>query len=307
MDFRIFIEPQQGASYDTQLAVAQKAEALGFDGFFRSDHFLTMSGDGMPGPSDSWVTLGALARETSTIRLGTLVSSATFRHPGLLAIQVAQVDQMSGGRAELGLGTGWFAAEHAAYGIPFPAKRFGPFEEQLAIVTGLWSTPLGETFSFQGEHYTLTDAPALPKPVQSPVPLIIGGGGAAKTPALAVKYASEYNSGFQDDAGFAANINRVRTAAEAAGRDPESLVYSAAVTTVVGASEAEASARATRIGRDLNEVAAHGLGGTPAQVIDRLGRLQSMGVSRVYLQVWDLHDLDMLELIASEVCSAFTP
>jgi len=307
VDFRIFIEPQQGASYDTQLAVAQKAEALGFDGFFRSDHFLTMSGDGMPGPSDSWVTLGALARETSTIRLGTLVSSATFRHPGLLAIQVAQVDQMSGGRAELGLGTGWFAAEHAAYGIPFPAKRFGPFEEQLAIVTGLWSTPLGETFSFQGEHYTLTDAPALPKPVQSPVPLIIGGGGAAKTPALAVKYASEYNSGFQDDAGFAANINRVRTAAEAAGRDPESLVYSAAVTTVVGASEAEASARATRIGRDLNEVAAHGLGGTPAQVIDRLGRLQSMGVSRVYLQVWDLHDLDMLELIASEVCSAFTP
>jgi len=306
VDFRIFIEPQQGASYETQLAVAQKAEALGFDAFFRSDHFLAMGGgDGLPGPSDSWVTLGAIARETSTIRLGTLVSSATFRHPALLAIQVAQVDRMSGGRVELGLGTGWFAAEHEAYGIPFPAKRFGPFAEQLEIVTGLWNTPLGETYSFAGEHYTLTDAPALPKPQQSPVPLIIGGGGAAKTPALAVKYASEYNSGFQDDAGFRANIERVRAAADAAGRDPQTLVYSAAVATVVGATEAEASARAARIGRDLGELRTHGLGGTPAQVIDRVGRLQELGISRIYLQLWDLHDLDMIELIAGEVLSAF--
>jgi len=177
----IFTEPQQGASYDDQLAQASATERLGFDGWFRSDHFLRMgAGDPLPGPTDAWTTLAGLARDTNRIRLGTLVSSATFRHPSLLAIQVAQVDAMSRGRVELGLGTGWFAEEHEAYGIPFPAKRFGLFEEQLEIVTGLWSTPVGETFDFAGEHYRLEGAPALPKPVQSPVPLIIGGGGCAR-------------------------------------------------------------------------------------------------------------------------------
>src|SRR5690625_4819694 len=132
MDFRIFIEPQQRASCDDQSRLAQAAERLGCNGFFRSDHRLAMGDrDGLPGPTDSWVTLAGLGRETSTIRLGTLVSAATFRYPGMLAVQVAQVDAMSGGRVELGLGTGWFEAEHAAYGVPFPAKRFGMFTEQL--------------------------------------------------------------------------------------------------------------------------------------------------------------------------------
>jgi F420-dependent oxidoreductase-like protein len=189
LDLRIFTEPQQGASYDTQLAVAKAAETLGFSAFFRSDHYLAMGGDGLPGPTDAWTTLAGLARETSTIRLGTLVSSATFRHPGVLAIQVAQVDQMSGGRVELGLGTGWFAAEHAAYGIPFPDKRFGMLTEQLEILTGLWGTPVGETFSHSGEHYTLTDSPALPKPAQARIPIVVGGGGPRRTPALAARFA----------------------------------------------------------------------------------------------------------------------
>ena len=305
MDFRIFIEPQQGASYDTQLTVAQKAEELGFNAFFRSDHFLSMGGDGLPGPTDSWVTLGALARETSRIRLGTLVTSATFRHPGLLAIQVAQVDAMSGGRVELGLGAGWFQREHEAYGVPFPAKRFGPFEEQLAVITGLWGTPAGETFSFSGEHYTLVDSPALPKPVQSPVPIIIGGSGAKKTPALAAKYAAEYNTNFTSDAGVKENVERVRVAAEQAGRDPGSLVYSVARTVAAGASEAEASARAAHIGRDPKQLAEEGFYGTPQQLVDRVGALQELGVSRVYLQVLDLADLDHLELIAREVMPHF--
>ena len=145
MELRIFTEPQQGATYDDLLAVARRAEELGFDAFFRSDHYLTMGGDGLPGPTDAWVTLAGLARETSRIRLGTLVTSATFRLPGPLAISVAQVDQMSGGRVELGLGAGWFEDEHTAYGIPFPplGERFDRLEEQLAIITGLWSTPAG--------------------------------------------------------------------------------------------------------------------------------------------------------------------
>src|SRR5690606_18300207 len=175
MDLRIFTEPQQGATYGDQLAVARATEQLGFDGFFRSDHLLTMGGTGLPGPTESWTTLAALGRETTRIRLGTLVTSATFRHPGMLAIQVAQADEMSGGRIELGLGAGWYAQEHSAYGVPFPAARFGPLTEQLEIITGMWSTPVGETFSYEGEHYTLTDSPALPKPVQERMPVIIGG------------------------------------------------------------------------------------------------------------------------------------
>ncbi|AYG02420.1 LLM class F420-dependent oxidoreductase [Gryllotalpicola protaetiae] len=305
MDFRIFIEPQQGATYETQLAVAQKGEALGYDAFFRSDHYLAMSGDGLPGPTDSWVTLGALARETSRIRLGTLVTSATFRHPGLLAIQVAQVDDMSGGRVELGLGAGWFEAEHTAYGVPFPAKKFGAFEEQLDVITGLWNTPTGERFSYSGEHYRIVDSPALPKPVQHPVPIIIGGSGASKTPALAVKYAAEYNTNFTADAALKTNVERVRATAEAAGRDPESLVYSVARTLAVGTTEAEASALAQRIGRDPAELAESGWYGSPQQLVDQIGRLTEFGISRVYFQLWDIGEVEQLDLVASEVMPHF--
>jgi F420-dependent oxidoreductase-like protein len=184
MEFRAFVEPQQGATYADQVAVAQTAEESGFSAFFRSDHFLAMSGDGLPGPTDSWVTLGAIARETSTIRLGTLVTSATFRHPGPLAVAVAQVDEMSQGRVELGLGAGWFEDEHQAYGIPFPplGERFDRLGEQLDIISGLWSTRPGETFDYTGKHYTITGSPGLPKPVQSPYPPIVVGAQAPNAP-----------------------------------------------------------------------------------------------------------------------------
>lgn len=303
--FRIFTEPQQGATYSDQLAVAQTAETLGFDAFFRSDHYLAMGeGDGLPGPTDSWVTLAGLARETSTIRLGTLVTSATFRWPGLLAIQVAQVDQMSGGRVELGLGTGWFEGEHAAYGVPFPAQRFGPFAEQLELVTGLWGTPAGERYSFDGDHYRLTDSPALPKPVQQPVPIIVGGGGAKRTPALAARYASEYNAAFCSVADAARNFERIRTACSEAGRDAGSIVLSLAQTTAVGRDEAEYRRRAESIGRDPQELREHGLAGTVAEVVDRLGSFREAGADRFYFQILDLADLDHLELIAREVVTA---
>ncbi len=302
LDLRVFTEPQQGASYDDQLAVAKAAEELGFSAFFRSDHFLRM-GDGspLPGPTDSWTTLAGLARETSTIRLGTLVTSATFRHPGVLAIQVAQVDQMSGGRVELGLGAGWFAREHEAYGIPFPEKRFGILEEQLAVITGLWSTPEGETFSFDGEHYTLTDSPALPKPAQAKIPVVIGGGGPKRTPAIAARFADEYNQAFPAFEDVAPRIAVVNQALADAGRSPSSITHSAAMVVAVGRDETEFTRRAEAIGREPAELREHGVAGTVSEAVDRLAQLQADGIERVYLQFLDLKDLDHLDLVAREV------
>jgi F420-dependent oxidoreductase-like protein len=305
MDLRVFVEPQEGASYDQQLAMALAAESHGFGAFFRSDHLLRKKpGSGAPGPTDAWVTLGALARETSTIRLGTMVTSATFRLPGPLAVAVAQVDAMSGGRVELGLGTGWFQEEHTAYGIPFPpiAERFDRLEEQLAILTGLWGTPAGQRYSFRGEHYTLSDAPGLPRPVQQPhPPVIVGGLGPRRTPALAARFASEFNVPFATVELTAELIERVRTACEAAGRDPEELVYSHAATVCCATGQAELQRRAARIGRDLEQMRREGAAGSPEEVIARLEEYRDAGVSRSYLQLIDMDDLDHLALIATEV------
>ncbi|MEU9967249.1 LLM class F420-dependent oxidoreductase [Streptomyces malaysiensis] len=302
MDLRIFTEPQQGATYDTLLTVAKATEDLGFDAFFRSDHYLHMgSVDGLPGPSDAWITLAGLARETRRIRLGTLMTAATFRLPGVLAIQVAQVDQMSGGRVELGLGAGWFEEEHRAYGIPFPKEKFSRLEEQLAIVTGLWRTPVGETFGYDGAHYQLVDSPALPKPAQSRVPVLIGGQGTTRTPRLAAQYADEFNMPFASAEDSQRQFGRVREAAEAAGRKGDDLVYSNALVACVGKDDAEVARRAAAIGREVEEVKENGLAGTPAEVVDKIGRYAEAGASRMYLQMLDLADLDHLELISSQV------
>ncbi|MFF5206942.1 LLM class F420-dependent oxidoreductase [Streptosporangium sp. NPDC000396] len=303
MKLRIFTEPQQGATYDELLTVAQTAERLGFDAFFRSDHYMRIGpGDPGPGSTDAWVTLAGLARETSTIRLGTLVTPSTFRLPGPLAISVAQVDQMSGGRVELGLGTGWLDAEHTAYGIPFPpiGERFGRFEEQLEILIGLWTTPAGKAFSFEGAHYRLADSPALPKPAQSPrPPIIIGGFGARRTPRLAARFADEYNVPFHTLADTGSAFGRVREACEAEGR--ARITLSAAQTVAVGTDDAEIARRAEAAGQDLAVLRESGLAGTPAEVVEKIGRFAELGAERIYLQVMDLSDLDHLELIAAEV------
>lgn len=303
---RIFTEPQQGATYDDLLAVASKAESLGFGAFFRSDHYLAMGGaledGGLPGPTDAWTTLAGLARDTSTIRLGTLVTSATFRLPGVLAIQVAGVDQMSGGRVELGLGAGWYQEEHEAYAVPFPplGERFDRLEEQLAVITGLWSTPTGERFSYDGDHYRVVDSPALPKPVQDGgVPIIVGGGGKKRTPALAARYAAEFNTPFKTLDEFVALRAGVAAACEAIGRDPGSLTYSAALVAAVGADEAEFARRAAAIGREPDELREHGVAGTVDEATATLQRWQDAGAERVYLQVLDLADLDHLDTLAS--------
>ncbi|QKV92095.1 LLM class F420-dependent oxidoreductase [Streptomyces sp. NA02950] len=302
MDLRIFTEPQQGASYDTLLTVAKATEALGFDAFFRSDHYLHMGGvEGLPGPSDAWITLAGLARETRRIRLGTLMTAATFRLPGVLAIQVAQVDQMSGGRVELGLGAGWFEEEHRAYGIPFPKEKFARLEEQLEIVTGLWETPVGETYSYDGTHYQLVDSPALPKPAQSRLPVLVGGHGATRTPRLAARFAAEFNMPFASVEDSVRQFGRVREAAEAAGRKGDDLVYSNALVACVGKDNTEVARRAGAIGREVEELKENGLAGSPAEVVDKIGRYTEAGASRIYLQILDLDDLDHLELISSQV------
>ncbi|MFE3183089.1 LLM class F420-dependent oxidoreductase [Streptomyces violascens] len=302
MDLRIFTEPQQGAGYDTLLTVAKATEDLGFDAFFRSDHYLRMgSADGLPGPTDAWITLAGLARETKRIRLGTLMTAGTFRLPGVLAIQVAQVDQMSGGRVELGLGAGWFEEEHKAYGIPFPKEKFARLEEQLAIVTGLWSTEVGHTFDYHGTYYQLSDSPALPKPAQAKVPVLIGGHGATRTPRLAAQYADEFNIPFASIEDSERQFTRVKAAAEAAGRRADDLVYSNALVVCVGKDDAEVARRAAAIGREVEELKANGLAGSPAEVVEKIGKYEATGSSRIYLQLLDLDDLDQLELISSRV------
>ena len=305
MKLRVFTEPQQGASYGQLLAVAQTAEAAGFDAFFRSDHYQRMGThfSGLPGPSDAWITLAGIARETKTIRLGTLVNSATFRNPGVLAISVANVDDMSNGRVELGLGAGWYGVEHTSYGIPFPAlgERFDILTEQLNVITGLWNTPHGASFSFDGKHYQVVDSPALPKPVQSPPPIIVGGGGPKRTPMLAAKFAAEFNMPFQSMDAFTAQCARVREACTTIGRDPKSLVYSTAQVVAIGRNDAEVAKRAAAIGREVDELKANGLCGTPAEVIEKIEKWKAAGAERLYLQVLDLNDLDHVELIGSDI------
>lgn len=308
MELRIFTEPQQGATYEEILAVALAAEEGGFGAFFRSDHYLKMGAvSGLPGPTDAWITLAGLARDTTTIRLGTLLSAATFRLPGPLAIAVAQVDAMSGGRVELGLGAGWYGEEHDAYGIPFPelAERFEKLEEQFAIISGLWETKVGSTFDFSGTHYSLSNSPALPKPVQIPrPPLIVGGHGKKLTPRLAARFADEFNVPFASLEVCKSQFELVDEACRVIGREPRAVIHSAAQVVCCGENEAALARRASKIGREVSELRENGLAGTPLEVVERLSAFRELGAGRVYLQVLDLEDLDHVGLLASEVLPA---
>jgi F420-dependent oxidoreductase-like protein len=304
VDLRIFTEPHMGASYDDLLRVARATEDGGYDAFFRSDHYLRFGGgDGRPGPTDAWTTLAGLARDTSRVRLGTLVSPVTFREPAVLALQVAQVDAMSNGRVELGLGGGWAEPEHRAFGLPFPPspERYDRLEEQLEIVTGLWETPDGETFSYSGKHYTIADNPGLPKPAQARVPLILGGAARQRGAALAARFASEFNAGFSPPDEIGARFERVRAACREQGRDPAELTFSVALTTVCGEDDRQVAARAATAGHDVERLRTNGLIGTPDEIVDRISAYAGVGATRVYLQIWDLHDLGMIELIAQRV------
>jgi F420-dependent oxidoreductase-like protein len=305
MGLRIFTEPQQGASYDQLLAVARTAEELGFDAFFRSDHFLKMgAATGLPAYTDAWTTLAGLARDTSRIRLGTLVTPVTFREPGSFPILVAQVDQMSGGRVDLGLGAGWYEAEHDAYGLPFPspAERYDRLEDTLEILFGTWAAPDGETFTYEGKTLKVAlQADAL-RPAQRPhPPVILGGRGGPRNAALAARFADEFNIAFRPPSEATEVYDAVRSACDRVGRDPESIIWSAAFVCVCGSDELEVTRRATAIGREVPDLRAHGLCGTPDEILEKIATYTAIGVSRVYLQILDLSDLDHLRLVSEAV------
>ena len=304
MKLRIFTEPQQGASYEQLLAVARCAEDCGFDAFFRSDHYLRMGeGDARPGPTDAWITLAGLARDTTRTRLGTLMSAATFRLPAQLALIVAQVDAMSGGRVELGLGAGWFEEEHREFGIPFPSsvgERFDRLEEQLEIITGMWAAE--DRYSFAGEHYQVTDNAGLPKPTQVPrPPIIVGGKGMKRTPALAARFADECNVSFAPAEHCSKLFAALDTACLRIGRDPSTIRRSAALVVCAGRDDKEIRARAAAIGRDVDELRENGAAGTAPEVAQRLSSWAATGATTLYLQILDLGDLNHLHFIAEEV------
>ncbi|WP_169165683.1 LLM class flavin-dependent oxidoreductase [Cellulomonas taurus] len=301
MDFCVFVEPQQGSTYDEQLSFARATDELGFHGFFRSDHYLPVGerrGAAVP-PTDAWITLAGLARETSRVRLGTLVSPASLRHPAHLAIASAQVNAMSGGRVTLGIGAGWFEEEQRAYGIPFDRPRFDRFEEQVTIIRGLHRTAPDAEFSFDGEHYQVRSAPGLRSAAGVPR-LVVGGRGEVRTPALAGAHADELNVGFVRPDIAADRYQRARAACAAHGRDPSELLLSVALVVCLGTGE-ELTRRAAAIGRGVAELRATGLAGDPAAIVAKIASYRAHGVGRIYLQFLDLSDLDHLEQVALQV------
>ncbi|HEY0936254.1 MAG TPA: TIGR03560 family F420-dependent LLM class oxidoreductase [Trebonia sp.] len=306
MRLRILLEPHHGASYAQILALAQAAEEGGFDGFFRSDHYLGIDADDTGyQPTDSWTTLAGLAVQTHRVRLGTLVNASTFRLPGQLAVEVATVDQMSGGRAELGIGAAWYEREHQYFGIPFPplGERFDKLEEQLAILTGIWDTPPGQRFSYEGKHYQVTDCASIPRWASRPR-IIIGGAGTRRTPALAARYADEFNGALGLDLRERyANFRRV--CADVVGRDPASVRLSATVPTCVGRDAGDLERRRESLGEPGARLLAAGVTGYAGNLIRVIEDLAGQGADTVYLHVYGPSDVAHIELLGEQVASRF--
>jgi F420-dependent oxidoreductase-like protein len=308
----LMVEGQEGVGWGQWAALARACEEAGLDGLFRSDHYT--STDDEPGSLDAWATLAALAALTGRIRLGTLVSPVTFRHPSVLAKNVVTVDQVSGGRVEVGMGAGWMEAEHRAYGFPFPklGERLRLLAEQVEIVHRLLTE---ERVAFEGAHYRLDGAQGVPKPVQRPRPPIILGGSAGRgTLEPAIRFADEYNTPTGDLDEVRSRRGRVREACERAGRDPASLPFSIMTGCVVGADERELRERLARVARQVGSdedadafarrVGGSWVVGTPGQVVDRLGELAEAGVERAFLQHWEFDDDAAVRLLGAEVVPA---
>jgi F420-dependent oxidoreductase-like protein len=305
IELGILVEPRHGMTYDQLLAMARTAEDSGLDVFFRSDHYQgTDASDETYQPTDSWATLGGLARETSRVRLGTLMTAATFRLPGPLGVAVATVDAMSGGRVELGIGTGWYEAEHRRFGIPFLStrERFDRMEEQLAVITGLWRTPPGQRFSFDGAHYRVEECFTFPRPAKGPPPIVIGGEGPRRTPRLVARYAQEYNATLSDPPTVRRLFSRVSEVCEAEGRDPATLRLSVVAPRVsCGRNDAEVARRREILGPRTGIIPDYALHGTPDYLADRLAEWLKVGVTRIYIHYHDVTDLDQIQLLGEEV------
>lgn len=308
MKLRVLMEPRHGATYDQILALARTTEEAGFDAFFRSDHYLGVDADDLSYlPTDSWTTLAGLARETSRVRLGTLMTASTFRLPGQLAVSVATVDAMSGGRVELGIGAAWYEREHQYFGIPFPplGERFDRLEEQLAIVTGLWTTPPGGRFSFEGTHYRLDQCANFPRAAQRPRPrIVIGGAGPKRTPSLAARFADEFNSGFTE--GIEERFANFRRVCAEVGRDPGTVELSTTLPVCCGATPAETERRAEALGAAGARMLRMGVVGSPGDVTRRIAELAGLGVDTCYFHLYDVDDLDHVRLLGSDVLPHFT-
>jgi F420-dependent oxidoreductase-like protein len=308
MDLCLMIEGQEDVSWPQWVAAAQACEQHGIPALFRSDHYMNLDGQHPERTTlDAWATISALAAVTSSLRLGTLVSPATFRHPSMLAKAVTTADHVSDGRIELGLGAGWHEGEHEAYGFPFPpvGERVDILEEQLQVVLGNWGQG---PFSFEGDHYKLRDLDAQPKPVQRPhPPLIMGGTGGPRSAALAARYADEYNTPFPTVPDIRERKGRIDAACERAGREP--LPFSVMTGVLVGAELQELRDRAARlaakIGGDGDQLLASPPGGwivgTVDQAVEQLGVLRDAGVSRVMCQQLLHDDLDAIALLGDTI------
>jgi F420-dependent oxidoreductase-like protein len=302
MRARVLLEPHHGATYAQMLALARAAEETGFDAFFRGDHYLGIDADDTGfRPTDSWTTLTGLGAQTERIRLGTLMTASTFRRPGPLAVAVATADEISGGRIEFGIGAAWYEREHNYFGVPFPplGERFDRLEEQLEIITGLWATRAGERFSFQGKHYRLTDCASLPRPAQPSPPVIIGGNGPRRTPALAARFAAEFNSGLTSD--VSPVFARVRQACTDAGRDPATLRYSAVLPVCCGSTQEEAQRRLETLGAPGARLLALGVVGLPGDVAARVAEFARAGADTIYFHIYDPADTDHIRLLGESV------
>jgi F420-dependent oxidoreductase-like protein len=308
MRYALMIEPQQGCSYADQLAIALRAEAAGFETLFRSDHYDSFPGELGHPSTDAWTVLAGLARETTRIQLGVLVSPVTFRHPGTLAKIIVTVDEMSGGRVVVGLGAGWNEGEHAHHGLEFPTieVRAEMLEEQLAILRGLWQEPDG--WSFAGRHYTVPGSLFRPRPVQRPAPqVIVGGEGSPRSMRIAVRYADEYNLSSSTPERAAERFAKLDETARAAGRDPSSLVHSAMVGVLVGRDAGELERRSAALLEQLGQADADAtwfetrkprwILGTPHEARATAERFAAVGVERLVLQDFLPWDLEMIDLL----------
>jgi len=324
MRFGLMIEAQQGLSYSSQLAIAKRAEANGFEAFFRSDHYASFPGPVGHPTTDAWSVLAGLARETERIGLGVLVSPATFRLPGSFAKVVTTVDEMSGGRIEVGVGAGWNEVEHRQLGLPFPPieERADWMEDQLAVLHGLWGEPDG--WSYDGHKVKVADALFHPKPVQVPgrptTPIglvrpriIVGGGGSPRSTRIAARYADEFNVTSSTPEKVAEVQTRIDAACAAIGRDPAEITRSAMIGVMVGRDEAQVRERerALRAALEVADAESEWLEerrtrwvlGTPDQARETVARFAAVGVERIMLQDFLPHDLAMIDLLGEELVS----